>query len=245
MTAGSVRFKRPEVEHSPFDEGWQCATFDNIIIILWGPKRNMRFIVLWPRLLKKKLYSSSVKQTLLYSHYFLVCRLFETEKMCHSELKQTWKLANEQFLSQQTKLVTEMDRTKKILTPQQLEQLSREMRQERMANPVITNTPIQTVPEHPYQVTPGDVRKSNTPSQYSTTSGDVLTNFDPLVTTESAGNKQTLNTSGNTGKTASKDTILKQSKKVTPKMNRKGQAEDKQVRTFLCLCLCVHNYFYA
>ena len=48
--------------------------------------------------------------------------------MSHAELKQTWKLANEQFIDQQTKLSAELDRTKKILTPQQLEQLSRDMR---------------------------------------------------------------------------------------------------------------------
>ena len=59
----------------------------------------------------------------------LVCRLFEQEKGSHSELKQTWKLANEQFLSQQSKLVFEIENMKKLLQPQQLEQLSKLMRQ--------------------------------------------------------------------------------------------------------------------
>ena len=64
----------------------------------------------------------------MFLFVLLVCRLFEQEKGSHSELKQTWKLANEQFLSQQSKLVFEMKNMKKLLQPQQLEQLSKLMR---------------------------------------------------------------------------------------------------------------------
>ncbi|XP_057295276.1 rab GTPase-binding effector protein 1-like isoform X4 [Hydractinia symbiolongicarpus] len=60
-----------------------------------------------------------------------VCRLFEQEKMSHSELKQTWKLANEQFLEQQNNLAFENEKMKTFLTHQQLEQLSRDIRVER------------------------------------------------------------------------------------------------------------------
>ena len=49
--------------------------------------------------------------------------------MSHTELKQTWKLANEQFLDQQTKLFFELEQTKKLLTIQQLECVSKEVRQ--------------------------------------------------------------------------------------------------------------------
>ena len=48
--------------------------------------------------------------------------------MSHTELKQTWKLANEQFLDQQTKLFFELEQTKKLLTAQQLEHVSKEVR---------------------------------------------------------------------------------------------------------------------
>ena len=51
--------------------------------------------------------------------------------MSHAELKQTWKLANDQLLDQQTKLSFELDHTKKLLTLQQLEQVSKEVRQHR------------------------------------------------------------------------------------------------------------------
>ena len=66
---------------------------------------------------------------------FSVCRLYEQEKTSHGELKQTWKLANEQFLDQQTKMSFELDHTKQLLTPQQLEQVSKEMRQRRALSP--------------------------------------------------------------------------------------------------------------
>lgn len=74
-----------------------------------------------------------------------VCRLFEQEKMSHNELKQTWKLANEQFLTQQQNLIAELELTKLILTPSQLEQLSK-------SNYSDTSKAIKTVAEHPYQV---------------------------------------------------------------------------------------------
>ena len=64
----------------------------------------------------------------MFLFVLLVCRLFEQEKGSHSELKQTWKLANKQFLSQQSKLVFEIKNMKKLLQPQQLEQLSKLMR---------------------------------------------------------------------------------------------------------------------
>jgi len=59
-----------------------------------------------------------------------VCRLFEQEKANHNELKQTWALANEQFLYQQNKLIFELDTSKNLLTSHQLEQLSKVMREE-------------------------------------------------------------------------------------------------------------------
>lgn len=165
-----------------------------------------------------------------------MCRLFETEKMSHSELKQTWKLANEQFLSQQTKLSNELERTKKILTPQQREQLSKEMRQDRNIN--LDSPVIQTVPEHPYQATVGDSRKSSTPSQKSMTSGDMLLDFDPLAAGTDNNPSTTIG-----GTTSQKDTLLKQSKKRTPQMNRKGQpTEDKQVSlVFASKCFFINN----
>ncbi|XP_066921151.1 rab GTPase-binding effector protein 1-like [Clytia hemisphaerica] len=77
-----------------------------------------------------------------------VCRLFEQEKMSHGELKQTWKLANEQFLDQQTKLSFELDYTKKLLTPQQLEQVSKEVRQFKASQPSAQQTPkLNTTPK--------------------------------------------------------------------------------------------------
>ena len=64
----------------------------------------------------------------MFLFVLLVCRLFEQEKGSHSELKQTWKLGNEQFLSQLSKLVFEIKNMKKLLQPKQLEQLSKLMR---------------------------------------------------------------------------------------------------------------------
>ena len=49
--------------------------------------------------------------------------------MSHTELKQTWELANEQFLDQQTKFLFELEQAKKLLTAQQLEHVSKEVRQ--------------------------------------------------------------------------------------------------------------------
>lgn len=74
-----------------------------------------------------------------------VCRLFEQEKMSHNELKQTWKLANEQFIAQQQNLFYELERTKSVLSPEQYDQLSTNIS-------VGKTVPIKTVAEHPYQV---------------------------------------------------------------------------------------------
>ena len=68
--------------------------------------------------------------------------------MAHRELKQTWTLANEQFLQQQQMLQSELERMRKELTPAQLEHLSRDIRRER-AKPAKA---IKTVAEQPYQV---------------------------------------------------------------------------------------------
>lgn len=82
---------------------------------------------------------------------FLVCRLFEQEKMSHLELKQTWKLANEQFLEQQNNLAFENEKMKKFLTHQQLEQLSRDVRIER-SNIAATSNPSKNQQEITSQV---------------------------------------------------------------------------------------------
>ena len=74
-----------------------------------------------------------------------VCRLFEQEKMSHNELKQTWKLANDQFLTQQQNILIELESTKNILTPSQLEEISKNNFSDK-------SNAIKTVAEHPYQV---------------------------------------------------------------------------------------------
>ena len=76
---------------------------------------------------------------------FSVCRLLEQEKMEHRELKQTWKMANDQFLEQQTMLSWEIEKMKRFLTPVQLEKLSKEVRQKKALT-------IKTVAEEPYMV---------------------------------------------------------------------------------------------
>ena len=98
---------------------------------------------------------------------FTVCRLFEQEKMSHAELKQTWKLANDQFLDQQTKLSFELDHTKKLLTPQQLEHVSKEVRQFKASQPPSNKAPAQQTP------------KSNTTPK-TKSRNELLGDFDPL-----------------------------------------------------------------
>ena len=45
-----------------------------------------------------------------------VCRLYEEEKAKHNELKQTWKMANEEFLSQQMNLLSELEEIRGVHT---------------------------------------------------------------------------------------------------------------------------------
>lgn len=136
--------------------------------------------------------------------------------MSHSELKQTWKLANEQFLAQQMKLVSELDVAKRLLTPQQLEQLSKEMRKYR------ADLPVQTMPGQSQQ-TPGD--KVTTSSQQQQRqkhvdssggkgggAGDgLLVNFDSPATKSQSTPVST------------KDTLLTKSKQRTPQMEKKSE----------------------
>jgi len=101
-----------------------------------------------------------------------VCRLFEQEKMNHNELKQTWKMANEQFLGQQNKAKAELELTRSILTPAQIEQLSRNKFSD-------TANAIKTVAEHPYQVSTDDNDSSAHQSlPLSTKSSNNLIDFD-------------------------------------------------------------------
>lgn len=86
-----------------------------------------------------------------------VCRLFEQEKMSHNELKQTWKLANEQFLTQQKKLVAELEVTQQLMSPEQIEQLSK-------AKCINSSSVISTAIEHPIQVIDSSKSGNNQPS---------------------------------------------------------------------------------
>ena len=49
-----------------------------------------------------------------------VCRLYEQERTSHRELKQTWQLANDQFLANQRLQDAELRRVRSMLTADQL-----------------------------------------------------------------------------------------------------------------------------
>ncbi len=76
----------------------------------------------------------------------LVCSLLEQEKSEHRDLKETWRKANEQFLDQQMMLSWEIDKMRQLLTPAQMEKLSKEFRKTQ-AQPA---KKIKTVAEEPY-----------------------------------------------------------------------------------------------
>jgi len=109
---------------------------------------------------------------------FVVCRLFEQEKTNHVELKQTWKMANEQFLDQQTKLSFELEFAKKLLTPQQLEQVSKEIRQKR----ALMATAEQEKKQQEPSPSPKTQKQRN----------ELVADFDPLSGKGKSQSKETL-----------------------------------------------------
>lgn len=128
-----------------------------------------------------------------------VCRLFEQEKMNHNELKQTWKLANEQFLTQQEKLVAELELTKKVLSPEQIEHLSK-------GKYIKGSNVIRTVAEHPYQVSSDSIPSEEyLDSQNSSNLIDFDSSSDSTTATS---NKDVLEDAKNQPKRDFKDDIL-------------------------------------
>lgn len=125
-----------------------------------------------------------------------VCRLYEQEKASLGELKQTWKLANEQFLDQQTKISFELEHTKQLLTPQQLEHVSKEMRQHRAQNPPPVSDRVSTKNDAVFDFDPlhkkGSkstetlVQQAKKPSPMAAQKQDMATAEKPLVLSSSS-----------------------------------------------------------
>lgn len=54
----------------------------------------------------------------------LVCQLLDTEKKEHAQLKQTWQMANDQFLEAQRLQIMDMRRMQSVLTSEQQRQIA-------------------------------------------------------------------------------------------------------------------------
>ena len=61
----------------------------------------------------------------------LVCNLLDQEKSNHKELKETWTLANEQFITTHNAMQHEIELMRGVLTSQQLEHISKSLRNDR------------------------------------------------------------------------------------------------------------------
>lgn len=48
-----------------------------------------------------------------------VCQQLEQERLDHTSLKRTWQMANDQFLSSQRQLLSDMRRMESVLTAEQ------------------------------------------------------------------------------------------------------------------------------
>ena len=59
-----------------------------------------------------------------------VCRLLEQERTSHRELKQTWQMANDQFLVNQQLQNTELQRVWSVLSAEQMKKVEALRRQE-------------------------------------------------------------------------------------------------------------------
>ena len=136
--------------------------------------------------------------------------------MNHNELKETWKLANEQFLEQQNNLVFELGTMRKLLTLQQLEQLSRDLRKIPQQP-----RPIKTVAEHPYQVTTQDTNMKPTMIKTSPSQASDLINFENVG--GQIPSKQTAND------TPLPETLLDKMKKLSPNLHRKSEAQQAKI----------------
>lgn len=53
-----------------------------------------------------------------------VCRLLEEEKQAHEALKQTWQMANDQFLESQRLMMMDMRRMESVLSAEQQRQIA-------------------------------------------------------------------------------------------------------------------------
>ena len=141
----------------------------------------------------------------------LVCRLFEQEKMSHAELKQTWKLANEQFLDQQTNLFYELEHAKKHLSPQQLEQLSKTVRRQKMSSPDTSQTapegPILQLKQHQLQKQQQQQQQQRRQQQKIKSQRELLGEFDMSPSTSRSSQRKSSSTP------SSSSTQAKQSEK--------------------------------
>lgn len=55
-----------------------------------------------------------------------VCRLLEEEKQAHEMLKQTWQMANDQFLESQRLIMMDLRRMESVLSSEQQRQIAGE-----------------------------------------------------------------------------------------------------------------------
>ena len=55
--------------------------------------------------------------------HLAVCKLLETEKHQHEELKMTWQMANDQFLESQRLMMMDMRRMESVLSAEQQRQI--------------------------------------------------------------------------------------------------------------------------
>ncbi|XP_065663176.1 rab GTPase-binding effector protein 1 isoform X4 [Hydra vulgaris] len=72
-----------------------------------------------------------------------VCHLLEQEKSNHKELKETWTLANERFITTHNAMQKELELMREVLTSQQLEQISKSLRNNSSTFKPVTNSEKQ------------------------------------------------------------------------------------------------------
>lgn len=54
---------------------------------------------------------------------FIVCKILEEEKKSHEDLRQTWQMANDQFLESQRLMMMDLRRMESVLTVEQQRQI--------------------------------------------------------------------------------------------------------------------------
>ncbi|XP_048743055.1 rab GTPase-binding effector protein 1-like isoform X6 [Ostrea edulis] len=118
-----------------------------------------------------------------------VCKILEEEKRCHEDLRQTWQMANDQFLESQRLMMMDLRRMESVLTVEQQRQIGDALRKIEQAS-----EKLQTIENH--DLSNALQTQSEGLSQGSNSSINFLSADDSQV--KKSGSNDTLDTAGDT-----------------------------------------------